>query len=125
MSIAYTYVLTDGAQAQLLAPTTETASGNTAAVAIQPAKGDALAILNVGTPTGTSPTLSAQLESSPDGTTWTAVGAPLAPAAAGIYSVAFRPNDATGTQFRWALTLGGTSPSFPLSSELIYWPAKN
>jgi hypothetical protein len=127
MSIAYTYVLSDGVITQLLAPTAETATGNTASVAVPVSKGDAALIIENGAITGSPTSISAQLQASADGSTnWTNIGPAAAIAAAGSQMVPFQPKDAVGVNYRLALTItGGSSPSVTMAASIISWAAQH
>jgi hypothetical protein len=125
MTLAYTQVLTDGAVAQLEAPTAITATANTTAVQINPAHADAALVLNNGAITGAPTSVAAQLQCSADGSTnWTnVVGAALSITAAGTQMAAFRPQDQVGWYYRIAYTVtGGSSPSVTCAADLVYLP---
>lgn len=107
---------------QLQAPAAITASGNTGSVDTL-GYGVAMISLSVGAVAGTTPTLNAVLQDSPDNATWTNVTSPN--------SGAFPQITATPTgvflmsvnmqyrhrYLRLAYTIGGTSPSFTLSAN--------
>jgi hypothetical protein len=90
-----------------------TASGT--GVATAGAAGSINVIARVGTPTGTTPTLSLQVETSADNSTgWTAVGAPMAyTTTGGTKSQNVDPASSLGF-IRVTATVGGTTPVYPL-----------
>lgn len=127
MSLAYTYVLSDGVITQLEAPTAIVASANSGAVAIPVSKADAALIIENGAITGSPTAVTAQLECSADGSTgWTNVGAAVPITAAGSQMIPFQPKDQVGLFYRigWTVT-GGSSPSVTAAASIISWPAKN
>jgi hypothetical protein len=127
MSIAYTYVLSDGTITQLEAPTAITASANSTGVSIPISKGDAALIIENGAITGSPTAVTAQLQCTTDGgTTWVNVGTALTISAAGSQMMAFQPKDQASLEYRVAWTVtGGSSPSVTAAASIISWPAKN
>jgi hypothetical protein len=92
------------ADADMVAAGVRTASGNSGSL------GDAPALVefevNVSAASGTSPTLSVTLEESNDGSTWSTVGAAVAPNAVGTSARAQRTVYKRLWRFAWAI--GGT-----------------
>lgn len=74
--------------------------------------------INVGAVTGTTPTLVAKIQDSPDNSTFTDVaGATTATLnAAGIVEFYFKT---TQRYVRLVLTLGGTSPNYTMDADLV------
>jgi|SRR5579859_3504966 len=130
MGLEYTYLASVGKAAALVVAGNVAASVATGAgpiVAISPAKGDAIVILNAGAATaGTLPTLDAALFESDDQSTWTAVpnGAfTRVTTANSLQQIAIRPGERK-TYLTAQLTIGGTvSPSFPVGMTVLYLPA--
>lgn len=119
-SLAHTYALERPTLASMIAPSTVTTSGNSAAVDLTGYKGAAV-VLDLGTPTGTGETFNAKLQSSPDNTTWTDIpGAPFPQdgTTSMIASIALRPNELP-RYVRLNYTVAGTTPSYPVAAMLF------
>jgi hypothetical protein len=107
---------------ELLAPATRTASANGAGVDLQPYTNpggrNVKAVLDVGTVTGTSPTLDVKMQQSDDNSTFSDIsGAAFAQqTAAGLNELHFV---ATKRYVRAVATIAGTSPSFPCATVLL------
>jgi hypothetical protein len=99
-----------------LTPRTVTTSLNGSAVDLIAGDGRCFAIQQVGSVSGTSPTLAGKLQESADGTTnWTDIaGAAFTTTSAtdNVQAIAF---DRTLRYVRYVGTVGGTSPSFGLA----------
>jgi hypothetical protein len=109
----------------LQASTTLTASGN--GTAINPVPGFAppgagepmVAVFETSAISGTSPTFSVVIQDSPDGVTWTTRSAPLSITQAGPgVGTSVIGFFAQGQYFRYAMTIGGTSPSITFSAYI-------
>ena len=117
--------------AQSLVPATRTATGNGTGISTV-GYGHLLAILNVGTVTGTTPTLDVTLEESD-----TVGGTYVAITGAAFTQVTATPSTATATPkvgvnlvpgvrkafIRAVATIGGTSPSFPSAVTFVLGPS--
>lgn len=117
------YNLGDLKQTILAASAAVTATGNTSGVTLSSEPlGTLLVVFDVVNTAGTTPTYSAQVQSSPDGTTWTNVGPALAGTTTntGTGKVSIDAKSLTGLQLRIAETIGGSaSPSYTRSAQLI------
>jgi hypothetical protein len=129
MSLAYTDALRRAIVLTLLTATTETATF-TSSTATLPAgvKGDAAVLVNQdGDTAGTGSSVSFQVQSSPDGSTWTNVGAAVAGAITGTAFRGLIPFDAgsvTGSSIRVVATVtagSGSTPSYKTSLALLAW----
>ncbi len=123
MDIQHTHIAAAGVASALLPAESVTATGNGAGVQIAGNKGTAVAILNVGTPTGTTPTLAPVLQEADDNATWTnvpngAFNSGTNITAAGVFTLSFRPGERKA-YIRVSYTVGGTTPSFPVACELL------
>lgn len=108
----------------LLAPAARTASANGTGVDVTKYEGTVMAVLDVGTVTGTSPTLDAKLQESDTlGGTYTDIpGAAFAQVAGAAQSLVRVDVDGRKKFIRAAVTIGGTSPSFTCAMDLICLP---
>lgn len=116
------YNLGDLKQTALIAVAAITATANSSAVTLPSEPlGEIVALFDVAAGTGTIPTYNAQLQSSPDGSTWTNVGAasPQVTGTAQQFKIRVDAKSLTGLQLRVAETIGGTTPSFTRSVQLI------
>ncbi|HEV3145065.1 MAG TPA: hypothetical protein VGZ47_14340 [Gemmataceae bacterium] len=98
-----------------LAPQTITASANGSTADMINGDGSCFAIQQVGTVSGTSPTLAGKIQESSDGTTWTDVAnATFASVTASnnYQAISF---ERTKRYLRYVGTVGGTSPSFAVA----------
>jgi hypothetical protein len=107
---------------ELLPAATRTASANGTGVDLQkytnPGGRAMKAVLEVGTVTGTSPTLDVKMQQSDDNSTFADIsGAAFAQVtAAGLSELHFQ---ATKRYVRAVATIGGTSPSFPCAVVIL------
>lgn len=126
MSLAYTYLATNGILKSALAAQDIGASGDGAAVDVTGWKSDAAMIVNIGAGTGTLPTLSLKLQHSEDGgSTWADVPGTTVTATtvAKVALMAFEPAS-YGNKVRVDYTVGGTgTPNYPVSVSLLGWNA--
>jgi hypothetical protein len=108
----------------LLEAQTLTASVNGPAVSLTGFEGNVDVIARIGTPTGTTPTLSLQLQTSPDGSTaWANVGPVLGAFTTAAGGASANLNPAGCLQYvRVVATVGGTTPSFPVAVLYIAAP---
>ena len=116
---------------QSLAPQTVTGTVNGSSTDIKNFHG-VMAVLDLGTFGGTSPTADIRLEESADDTTFAAVAA--ADLIGGLVAQITTANDlqvhtrgylGSKRYLRWAVTAtGGTSPSLPMSASLVLGDAK-
>lgn len=98
-----------------LAPQSITASTNGPSGDMISGDGPCVAIQQIGTVSGTSPTLAGKIQESTDGTTWTDVsGAAFASVTASTNTQAIT-FERTKRYLRYAATVGGSSPSFALA----------
>lgn len=79
---------------------------------------DVIAFLNVTAASGTSPTLDITIQDSPDGTVWTnhPSGAFTQTTATGVKRLEI---PRVGNHVRAVVTVGGTTPSFTFSLQLV------
>lgn len=129
MGLQYTDALRRAVVLTLLTATTETATF-TSSTANLPAgvKGDAAVLVNMdGDTAGTGSSASLQVQSSPDGSTWTNVGAAVAAASTGTAFrglIPFDSGDVTGKEIRVVATVAagsGSTPSYKTSLALLAW----
>ena len=129
MGLQYTDALRRAIVLTLLTATTETATF-TSSSANLPAgvKGDAAVLVNQdGDTAGTGSSVSLQVQSSPDGSTWTNVGAAVAGAVTGTPFRGLIPFDSgsvTGNEIRVVATVtagSGSTPSYKTSLALLAW----
>src|SRR5579859_4679638 len=110
-------------QTILAASAAVTATGNTSGVTLPSEPlGTLLVLLDVVNTAGTNPTYSAQVQSSPDGSTWTNVGSALSGTGTNTATgkISIDAKSLTGLQLRIAETIGGTaSPSYTRSAQLV------
>ncbi len=97
---------------------TVNASGNSAAFTNPKSRRFLLSVALAGTPTGTTPTITFAVQTSPDGVTWTQKGAALATLnAIGNQRTLYGPSTTQGaiveTFIRVAWVVTGTTPVFP------------
>ena len=122
MSIAYTYALSNATILSLLTNQALGSSANGTGRDIRQLKGDALAILDVGVSSGTTPSLIAKLQESDNNAAWSDVpGAVFATVttAASLQSIVVRPGERK-KYLRVVVTVdGGGSPSFPVACHLV------
>jgi hypothetical protein len=117
-----------GVGQSLLPPGAIAANTNGTGVSLAGKKGTAAAILNCGAATaGTNPTMDVKLQESDDNSTnWTDItGAsfPQVTNAAKCNVISFRPGERK-QYIRAVATIGGTSsPSFPVSCEILALPS--
>lgn len=106
----------DATAVTLLAASTETASGAGAGVAVGTLR-ELLVVLNVTAASGTSPSLTVEIDSSVDGgTTWVKLQTFAAVTAVGVAQISLgAPSAAFGNLIRASWTVSGTTPSFTFS----------
>ncbi len=122
MSQSYTYMADAGQSQQMLAPQDLTASANGAQITVSGVLDKARVDLSVGAVSGTSPTLSVAIQSSPDGTTWTTrYTFPTVSSGNQVLSAAIAPGE-YDVYWRASATVGGTSPSFYASANFTAVP---
>ena len=104
----------------LVAPAAKTATFNSASVDLQQYSLPAKMVVNVGTVSGTAPTLDGKVQDSADNSTFADVsGLTLTQAtASGVASLAIDPR-AVRRYIRYVGTIAGTSPSFTMGVELF------
>ena len=120
-TLTHTYALSNATILSLIAAQAVTANLNGTGVDIHNMKGDAVVVLDVGTPSGTGETLNVKLQDSPDNSTWTDVPGAAFPqdgTTGGIASLVIRPNERS-KYLRAVATVAGTSPSYPLSCHIV------
>jgi hypothetical protein len=107
---------------QLFAPAAQTATANGSSVDLKgtanPGLQEHRVHVNVGTTTGTSPTLVVKIQDSPDNSTFTDVASATTTSltAAGVTDFYFR----TANRYvRAVITIGGTTPSFTMAVDLF------
>jgi len=101
-----------------LAPQTITASTNGPTGDMLAGDGPCFAIQQIGTVSGTSPTLAGKIQESSDGSTWTDVtGATFTTVTASTNTQAIT-FDRTKRYLRYVATVGGTSPSYAIAVVL-------
>jgi hypothetical protein len=108
--VADQMILGDG-----LAPQTITASINGSSADMINGDGSCFAVQQVGTVSGTSPTLAGKIQESSDGSTWTDVAnATFAQvtASSNYQAISF---ERTKRYLRYVGTVGGTSPSYAIA----------
>lgn len=129
MGLQYTDALRRAILLTLLTATTETATF-TSSTADLPAgvKGDAAVAVNMdGDTAGTGSSVSLQVQSSPDNSTWTNVGGAVAAASTGTafrQLIPFDSGDVTGKHIRVVATIAagsGSTPSYKTSLALLAW----
>ena len=98
-----------------LTPRTVTSSVNGSAVDLLTGDGRCFALQQVGTVSGTSPTLAGKIQESADGTTWSDIPGATFATVSGNDNVQAITFDRTLRFVRYVGTVGGTSPSFPLA----------
>jgi hypothetical protein len=101
----------------LLEAQTLAASANGPAVNLAGFEGNIDVIARIGTPSGTTPTLSLQLQTSADGSTaWSNVGPVLGAFTSTGGGVSANLNPAACLQYvRVVATISGTTPAYPLA----------
>ena len=98
-----------------LAPQTITATTNGSSGDLINGDGSCVAIQQIGTVSGTSPTLAGKIQESTDGSTWTDVaGATFTTVTASTNNQAIS-FERTKRYLRYVATVGGTSPSFAVA----------
>jgi hypothetical protein len=106
--------------AVLLAPAAKTSTFNSSSVDLQQYVQPAKMIVNVGTVSGTTPTLDGKVQDSADNSTFADVtGYTFTQVtASGIASLAIDPR-AVRRYVRYVGTIAGTTPSFTMGVELV------
>ena len=101
-------------------PGAQTTTANGSAVDLQNGTIDTAAVLNVGTVTGTTPTLAVQMQESPDNSTWTNV------ASGGLFTTVTASTARQVIRFlrqyryvRAVATIAGTTPSFAMGVDVF------
>jgi hypothetical protein len=105
--VADQMILGVGLAPQTVTATTSGASGDMAA-----GDGACFAIQQIGTVSGTSPTLAGKIQESSDASTWTDVANATFTTVTGSTNTQAISFDRTKRYLRYAVTVGGTSPSF-------------
>lgn len=108
----------------LFSPAARTTTANGTGVDVTKYEGTALAILDVGTTSGTTPTLDVKLqEADAVGGTYTDIpGAVFAQVAGPAQSIVRIDLDGRKRAIRGVATIGGTTPSFILALDLVVLP---
>lgn len=106
---------------QSLVSATRTSSGNGSAVDMQDCGPEVAAVLDVGTVTGTTPTLDVKLqESDTSGGTYSDIsGATFTQVTASNNQQTIQVANRTKRYVRAVATIAGTSPSFPCSVQIV------
>jgi hypothetical protein len=107
--LATAAVVADG-----LAPSTRTANTNGPTVDLLAGDGSCFAVQQVGTVSGTSPSLAGRIEQSADGTSWSAISGATFAAVTESDDLQVIRFTRTARYVRWAADITGTSPSFTL-----------
>lgn len=110
----------------LVPPTAETATFNGTGYDLQPYEGVLRVTQEIGTVSGTTPSLTGKIQSSPDNSTWTDV-------AGAVFTAVTASTDsqtlAIDTRFvqryiRYVGTISGTTPSFTMAVETVALPRR-
>jgi len=96
-------------------PQTATATVNGTGGDLQAGDGRCFAIQQVGTVSGTSPTLDGKIQESSDNATWTDIAGATFPTVTASNNYQAITFDRTKRYVRYVGTIGGTSPSYALA----------
>lgn len=110
---------------QHVAPAAQTASFNATGMDLQQYEGVLKVTQNVGTPTGTTPTLSGKIQDSADNASFADVAGYTFAQATGAGSASIQVDTrAVRRYIRYVGTIGGTTPSFPMAVS-VYGKTKS